>query len=136
MVPCAQPIGLSAAAIDWKQKPVVRLRSMKEFIVVYVTVSSSDEGKRIAKALVEERLAACVNQLPGVRSTYRWQGKIEEGGEELLIIKTNKDLFTALEQRVRELHSYAVPEVIAVPVIAGSETYLHWLDEQVLHDGK
>lgn len=109
---------------------------MKEFIVVYVTVSSSDEGKRIAQALVEERLAACVNQLPGVRSTYRWQGKIEEGSEELLIIKTNKDLFTALQQRVCELHSYAVPEVIAVPMIAGSEAYLQWLDEQVLHSGK
>ena len=109
---------------------------MNAFIVVYVTVSSSDEGKRIAKALVEERLAACVNQLPGVRSTYRWQGKIEESSEELLIIKTNKDLFTALQQRVCELHSYAVPEVIAVPVIAGAEAYLQWLDEQVLHAGK
>ena len=109
---------------------------MKEFIVVYVTVSSSDEGKRIARALVEERLAACVNQLPGVRSTYRWQGKIEEGGEELLIIKTSKSLFTALQQRVCELHSYAVPEVIAVPMVAGSEAYLQWLDEQLSHGGK
>ena len=109
---------------------------MKAFIMVYVTVSSSDEGKRIAKALVEERLAACVNQLPGVRSTYRWQGKIEEGGEELLIIKTSKDLFAALQKRVCELHSYAVPEVIAVPVTAGSEPYLQWLDEQILHGGK
>ncbi len=104
---------------------------MKEFIVVYVTVSSPDEGKRIARALVEERLAACVNQLPGVHSTYRWQGKIEESGEELLIIKTSPSLFTALEQRVCELHSYAVPEVIAVKIIAGSKPYLQWLDEQV-----
>lgn len=104
---------------------------MKEFIVVYVTVSSSEEGKRIAKALVEERLAACVNQLPGVRSTYRWEGKVEESGEELLIIKTSPRLFTALEQRVCELHSYAVPEVIAVPIIAGSKPYLQWLDDQL-----
>ncbi len=104
---------------------------MKEFIVVYVTVSSPEEGKRIARALVEERLAACVNQLPGVCSTYRWQGKIEESGEELLIIKTSQSLFKALEQRVCELHSYAVPEVIAVPIIAGSKPYLQWLDEQV-----
>lgn len=109
---------------------------MKASIVVYVTVGSSDEGKRIARALVEERLAACVNQLPGVRSTYRWQGKIEEGSEELLIIKTNEDLFAALQRRVCELHSYAVPEVIAVPVTAGSEAYLQWLDEQVLHGGR
>ncbi len=104
---------------------------MKEFIVVYVTVSSPEEGKRIARALVEERLAACVNQLPGVRSTYRWQGKIEESGEELLIIKTSPSLFKALEQRVCELHSYAVPEVIALPIVAGSKPYLQWLDEQV-----
>ena len=104
---------------------------MKEFILVYVTVSSSEEGGRIAKALVEERLAACVNQLPGVHSTYRWQGKIEESGEELLIIKTSSKLFKTLEQRVCELHSYAVPEVIAVPIIAGSKPYLQWLDEQV-----
>ncbi len=104
---------------------------MKEFIVVYVTVSSREEGRTIAKALVEERLAACVNQLPGVRSTYRWEGKIEESAEELLIIKTSQKLFTALEQRVCELHSYAVPEVIAVPIVAGSKPYLQWLDDQL-----
>lgn len=105
---------------------------MQEFIVVYVTVSSAEEGARIARSLVEERLAACVNQLPGVRSTYRWEGKLEESGEELLLIKTRKDLFTALQQRVCELHSYAVPELIAVPIVAGSAAYLQWLDEQVL----
>jgi periplasmic divalent cation tolerance protein len=108
---------------------------MQEFIVVYVTVSSADEGARIARALVEERLAACVNRLPGVRSTYRWEGKLEESGEELLLIKTKSDLFTALEQRVCELHSYAVPELIAVPIVAGSAAYLQWLDEQVSPGG-
>ena len=104
---------------------------MQEFIVVYVTVSSADEGARIARTLVEERLAACVNRLPGVCSTYRWEGKLEQSGEELLLIKTTKNLFAALEQRVCELHSYAVPEVIAVPIIAGSKPYLQWLDEQL-----
>jgi periplasmic divalent cation tolerance protein len=108
---------------------------MPEFIVVYVTVSSADEGARIARAVVEERLGACVNQLPGVRSTYRWEGKLEQSGEELLLIKTRKDLFTALQQRVCELHSYAVPEIIAVPVVAGSAAYLQWLDEQVSSGG-
>jgi periplasmic divalent cation tolerance protein len=108
---------------------------MQEFIVVYITVSSADEGARIARALVEERLAACVNQLPGIRSTYRWQGKLEQNGEELLLIKTRKDLFAALQQRVCELHSYAVPELIAVPIIAGSAAYLQWLDEQVAPGG-
>jgi uncharacterized protein involved in tolerance to divalent cations len=121
----------SFQAIDWKQKPVVRSLPMKEFILVYVTVSSSEEGKRIAKALVEERLAACVNEVPGIHSTYRWQGQIEESGEELLIIKTSRKLFKTLEQRVCELHSYAVPEVIAMPIVAGSKPYLQWLDEQL-----
>jgi periplasmic divalent cation tolerance protein len=120
-----------ASAIDCKSKPVVRSQSMQEFIVVYVTVSSAEEGARIARAVVEERLAACVNQLPGVRSTYRWQGKLEQSGEELLLIKTRKDLLAALQQRIGELHSYAVPEFIAVPIVAGSASYLQWLDDQV-----
>ena len=80
---------------------------------------------------MEDRLAACVNRIPGVRSVYRWQGKVEQSAEELLIIKTRKELFTTLEKRVRELHSYAVPEVIALPIINGSESYLRWLGEQV-----
>lgn len=104
---------------------------MPEFIVVYVTVSTAEEGARIARAVVEERLAACVSRLPGVRSTYRWEGRLEESGEELLLIKTTQKLFKALEQRVCELHSYTVPEVIAVPIIAGSKPYLQWLDEQL-----
>jgi periplasmic divalent cation tolerance protein len=100
---------------------------MQEFIVVYVTVGSSDEGKRVATALVEEGLAACVNRLGPVQSVYRWQGKVEASEEELLIIKTRKELFGSLEKRVRELHSYSVPEIIALPVVEGSEGYLAWL---------
>jgi periplasmic divalent cation tolerance protein len=105
---------------------------MYEFIVVFVTAGSSAEGERLARALVEERLAACVNRIAAVQSVYRWEGKVEESTEELLIIKTREDLFTALEKRVRELHSYAVPEVIALPIIKGSESYLRWLGEQVV----
>jgi periplasmic divalent cation tolerance protein len=105
---------------------------MRDFIVVLVTVGSTDEGDRLARTLVEERVAACVNRLPGIHSIYRWQGKIEQSAEELLVIKTRKSLFAVLEKRVRELHSYEVPEIVALPIVAGSEPYLNWLGEQTL----
>jgi uncharacterized protein involved in tolerance to divalent cations/ADP-ribose pyrophosphatase YjhB (NUDIX family) len=104
---------------------------MPEFIVVYVTAGSADEADRLARSLVDERFAACVNRIKSVQSVYRWQGKVEQSEEELLIIKTSRDRFAALEKRVRELHSYSVPEVIALPVIEGSSNYLKWLKEQV-----
>jgi periplasmic divalent cation tolerance protein len=104
---------------------------MREFIVVFVTVGSAAEGERLAQALVEERLAACVNRIPNIQSVYRWEGKVEQSGEELLVIKTGRQLFTALEKRVRDLHSYEVPEIIALPLIEGNEAYLRWLEEQV-----
>ena len=103
---------------------------MQKFIVVYVTAGSSAEGERLARALVEERLAACVNRIAPVRSFYRWEGKLEQSEEQLLIIKTQRRLFAALEKRVRELHSYAVPEIVALPIIDGSQDYLRWLSEQ------
>lgn len=105
---------------------------MNEFIVVYVTVGSSDEGDRLARALVGERLAACVNRVRQVQSTYRWQGKVEQSEEELLIIKTRRKLFGRLQKRVQELHSYSVPEIIALPILEGSESYLKWLGEELL----
>jgi uncharacterized protein involved in tolerance to divalent cations/8-oxo-dGTP pyrophosphatase MutT (NUDIX family) len=105
---------------------------MRDFIIVFVTVGSASEGDRLGQALVEERLAACVNRLPGVHSIYRWEGKVEQSAEELLIIKTRKTVFRALEKRVRELHSYAVPEIIALPIVTGSEPYLKWLSEATL----
>jgi periplasmic divalent cation tolerance protein len=104
---------------------------MHEFIVVFVTAGSSAEGERLARALVEERLAACVNRIAGVQSVYRWEDKVEQSAEELLVIKTRAERFAALEKRVRELHSYSVPEIIALPVVDGSESYLHWLGGQV-----
>jgi periplasmic divalent cation tolerance protein len=105
---------------------------MNEFLVVYVTVGSPEEGERLAHALVEERLAACVNRVGPVRSVYRWQGRIEQNDEELLIIKTKRELFERLKRRVQELHSYSVPEIIALPILEGSEPYLKWLKEQLL----
>jgi uncharacterized protein involved in tolerance to divalent cations len=104
---------------------------MGEFIVVYVTAGSAEEGERIATALVEERLAACVNRVSGVSSTYRWEGKIEVAEEELLIVKSRRDLFERLKTRIAELHSYSVPEIIALPILDGSESYLKWLDEEL-----
>ena len=104
---------------------------MQEFIVVFVTAGSADEADRLARSLVDERLAACVNRINSVQSVYRWQGQVNQSEEELLIIKTSRDRFAALEKRVRELHSYSVPEVIALPVIEGSSNYLKWLKEQV-----
>jgi periplasmic divalent cation tolerance protein len=103
---------------------------MRDFVATFVTVGSAAEGDRIAHALVEEKLAACVNRLPAIQSIYRWEGKVEQSAEELLVIKTKKALFPALEKRVRELHSYTVPEIIALPIVAGSEPYLDWLGEQ------
>lgn len=107
---------------------------MNGFIIVYVTAGSAEEAEKLAQALVEEKLAACVNRIRSVRSIYRWQGKVEQSDEELLIIKTRKEHFSTLEKRVRELHSYSVPEVIALPVVAGSAGYLSWLRNQVASD--
>ncbi|MBF0506266.1 MAG: divalent-cation tolerance protein CutA [Nitrospirae bacterium] len=98
-------------------------------LVVYITASNEEEGAKIARTLVEERLAGCVNIAGPIRSIYRWQGKIEDETEVLLIVKTRKELFAPLKTRVKELHSYAVPEVIALPVSDGSEDYLKWLEE-------
>ncbi|MDQ7821076.1 MAG: divalent-cation tolerance protein CutA [Armatimonadota bacterium] len=104
---------------------------MTEHVVVLVTVGDPAEARRIARALVEERLAACVNLIPGLASTYWWQGRVEEAGEVLLVCKTRRDRVEALEQRVRALHSYTVPEVIALPVVAGHPAYLEWVDDSL-----
>ena len=109
---------------------------MNEYIVVYVTVGSSGEAERLSRALVEEKLAACVNRVRAVQSVYRWEGKIEVNEEDLLIIKTKRDLFDRLTRRVGELHSYTVPEVIALPIVEGSPAYLQWLGEQVAGNGR
>jgi periplasmic divalent cation tolerance protein len=100
-----------------------------EAIVIFITAPNEEEGARIARTLVEQRLAACVNIIRPIRSIYRWQEKIEDGTEVLLIVKTQKGLFASLEKRIKELHSYTVPEIIALPVIEGSDDYLKWLKE-------
>jgi|WetSurMetagenome_2_1015567.scaffolds.fasta_scaffold16009_3 periplasmic divalent cation tolerance protein len=98
-----------------------------QFVVVLVTCPNRLAGETIGRALVEEHLAACTNVIPGVTSIYRWQGKVCRDREVLLLIKTRRSRFAALTRRVRELHSYAVPEIVAVPVAAGSPPYLAWV---------
>lgn len=98
-----------------------------EPLVVLVTASSADEAARLAHALVDEKLAACVNVIEGLRSIYRWQGQVEDAAEVLLVIKTGRHLLNALVERVRALHSYTMPEVIALPITGGSGPYLEWL---------
>jgi periplasmic divalent cation tolerance protein len=98
-------------------------------IVVFVTAGSETEAETIARTLVEEQLAACVNILPPMRSIYRWEGKVVDDREWLMVIKTNAERFPAVESKVKTLHSYQVPEVIALPIIAGAEGYLRWLQE-------
>lgn len=103
---------------------------MTDSIVILVTAGSETEAETIAKALVEERLAACINILNPIRSIYRWEGKIADDREWLLVIKTQAERFAAVEEKVKALHSYQVPEVIALPILQGSEPYLHWLTEE------
>jgi periplasmic divalent cation tolerance protein len=98
-------------------------------IVVFITASKEDEAVTIARALVEAGLAGCVNIVRNIRSIYRWQGNIEDAREVLMIAKTKKKLFKALEKKVKELHSYAVPEIVAFPIAEGSKDYLQWLKD-------
>ena len=102
---------------------------MSESLVVFVTSGSEEEALKIAHALVEERLAACVNLVSPIRSIYRWEGKICDEKEWLLVIKTQTARFDDLEKRVKALHSYSVPEIIALPIVTGSSSYLNWLEE-------
>jgi periplasmic divalent cation tolerance protein len=98
-------------------------------IVVFITSPKEDEAAKIAQALVEARLAGCINIIRNIRSVYRWQDKIEDDTEVLMIAKTQKHLFESLVRKVRELHSYEVPEIVAMPIVEGSEDYLKWLND-------
>jgi periplasmic divalent cation tolerance protein len=105
---------------------------MTDKIVVLVMCGSRKEARKIARALVERRLAACVSEIGApVRSVYRWKGKVETAEEFLLVIKSTKRRFAGLQAAVRELHSYEVPEIIALPVEEGSWAYLKWMAESV-----
>jgi periplasmic divalent cation tolerance protein len=98
-------------------------------IVTFCTVPDREAGERIAAALVEERLAACVNLIPGLTSIYRWQGKVEKADEYLLLIKTTSARFEKLREEIKALHPNEVPEIIAIPITAGDSAYLNWISE-------
>jgi len=101
-------------------------------IVILSTCGSAEEAERVARGLVEAQVAACVNIIAPVRSIYRWQGAVEEAVEWLLVIKTRTELFEAVEREIRRLHSYEVPEVIALDVIKGADSYLAWIASETV----
>jgi periplasmic divalent cation tolerance protein len=101
---------------------------MTDKIVVLCTCDSEDQAAQIARRLVEQRLAACVSIVANARSVYRWKEKIEDSPEILLVIKSRRDLFDALRVEIEKIHSYEIPEIIAIPIVDGSESYLAWLE--------
>lgn len=104
---------------------------MTDKIVVLSTCASEEEAERVARALVEARVAACVNVLPRGRSFYRWQGAIEDAAEHVLVIKSSRERFAELQAVLARAHSYEVPEIIALPIIDGSAEYLGWLGQNL-----
>ncbi|MFQ5827839.1 MAG: divalent-cation tolerance protein CutA [Candidatus Methylomirabilia bacterium] len=107
----------------------------QDTLVVLVTTPSVEEGQKVARAVVAEHLAACVNVVPRVQSVFFWEGQVQEEAETLLVIKTNCQRYEALERRILDLHGYSVPEVLAVRVDRGSPAYLAWIDETVRTEG-
>ena len=103
---------------------------MTEFIVIFVTASSWEEAEKIGKALVEKKLAACVNMVRDIRSIFFWKGKISDEKEVLLIAKAKRKNFEKIEKEVKKMHSYEVPEIIALPILIGSKDYLDWVDKE------
>ncbi|MGE0668194.1 MAG: divalent-cation tolerance protein CutA [Sphingomonadales bacterium] len=108
---------------------------MSGYISVYMTASSAEEAEAIAKTLVAERLAACVNILGGIRSVYRWNGAVQNDAEVALVAKTRAALFDALSARVKTLHSYEVPCIVAWPIAAGDAGYLAWIGQETGREG-
>jgi periplasmic divalent cation tolerance protein len=104
---------------------------MTDKIVVFSTCGSAMEADAIARRLVEKRLAACVNLLQGARSIYHWKGAVEQSEEVLLVIKSSRALFRELRAELEKVHSYEVPELIAMPIVDGSEQYLEWMDHEL-----
>lgn len=108
-------------------------RKMEEsaYIVLFTTVSNSEEAHKIAKVLLSQRKAACVNIVPVISSLFWWQDKLDSAQESLLIVKTKASLLNQIVTLVRQIHSYEVPEIIALPIIGGNQDYLEWIDKEV-----
>ena len=101
-----------------------------EVLLIMSTFPDAQTARRVARQIVEERLAACANVLPSIKSIYRWQGKVEESEESLVLIKTTVDRFAAMQTTLRRLHPYEVPEIVALPIDRGLPDYLRWVVEQ------
>ena len=106
---------------------------MKSYIQISTTTKTKEEAQKIARYLVEQKLAACVQVTGPIESIYRWKGKIETATEWLCLIKTREDLFDKVETAIKILHLYETPEIVAVPIINGSKEYLNWLDDELSH---
>jgi periplasmic divalent cation tolerance protein len=104
---------------------------MTNKILVLSTCGTVEEAEKIARDLVTQRLAACVNVIPGLHSFYQWKGALEDSAETLLLIKTTRELFGRLQSELTRLHSYEVPEIVALPVVDGAERYLDWIDAEL-----
>src|SRR5262245_10014497 len=104
---------------------------MTDKIVIFSACSTPEEARRIARKLVDERLAACVNVVPGISSFYRWKGAIEEADECLLVIKSSRERFDRLRVELEKAHTYEAPEVVAVPIVEGAPNYLNWLETEL-----
>ena len=104
----------------------------KSYIVVLITAKGPEEAEKIAKALVKRRQAACVNIVPGVKSHFWWKDKLDETDESLLIVKTRESLLPEVIKSVKKIHSYRLPEIIALPIIGGSRDYLEWMDGEII----
>lgn len=110
--------------------------ALTDKIVILSTCESEADARRIATHLVERRLAACVNIMPGATSVYRWKGSIETAQECILVIKSRRDLIGTIEEEFRSIHPYEVPELIALPVTGGATSYLHWLSSELEDAGQ
>lgn len=103
-----------------------------KILVVLCTLPDQETAARLAGALVEEQLAACINIIPGLTSVYRWKGEVQKDSEVLLLIKTNSTVYARLEQRIRALHPYELPEIIAVPLQTGQADYIQWINNSLI----
>jgi periplasmic divalent cation tolerance protein len=104
---------------------------MEEYIQVFTTTEKKEDAEKIAKAIVEKRLAGCIQIVGPITSTYWWKGDVETAEEWLLFIKSRKNLYDELERAIKEIHPYETPEIIAMPIVAGSKDYLEWLENEL-----
>lgn len=111
------------------------MRYNTSFIVIFITTSTFEEANKIANALLSKKKVACVNIIPIIHSFFWWQGKIDSADESLLIVKTKRELWDDVVKLVKTLHSYTVPEIIALPIIGGNEDYMKWISDSVREEG-